>query len=80
MTECSPSGWDSLRSDEWVYSWRITGQDAPPEGWVAYVITADETPRVFWRSIERGLARARGFTWDECARRHDEAYEELGAN
>src|SRR5262245_59469095 len=27
--------------------------------------------------VERGLARARGFTWDECARRHDDVYEEL---
>jgi glycosyltransferase involved in cell wall biosynthesis len=27
--------------------------------------------------VDRGLARARGFTWDECARRHDEVYEEL---
>jgi glycosyltransferase involved in cell wall biosynthesis len=27
--------------------------------------------------VERGLARARGFTWDECARRHDVVYEEL---
>jgi glycosyltransferase involved in cell wall biosynthesis len=29
------------------------------------------------RLVERGLARARGFTWDECARRHDDVYEEL---
>jgi glycosyltransferase involved in cell wall biosynthesis len=29
---------------------------------------------------ERGLARARGFTWDECARRHDDVYEELAAS
>jgi glycosyltransferase involved in cell wall biosynthesis len=29
---------------------------------------------------ERGLARARGFTWDECARQHDGVYEELGAS
>jgi glycosyltransferase involved in cell wall biosynthesis len=29
--------------------------------------------------VERGLARARGFTWDECARRHDEVYAELSA-
>jgi glycosyltransferase involved in cell wall biosynthesis len=28
---------------------------------------------------ERGLARARGFSWDECARRHDDVYEELAA-
>jgi glycosyltransferase involved in cell wall biosynthesis len=27
--------------------------------------------------VERGLARARTFTWDECARRHDEVYDEL---
>jgi glycosyltransferase involved in cell wall biosynthesis len=26
---------------------------------------------------ERGLARARGFTWDECARRHNNVYKEL---
>jgi len=26
---------------------------------------------------KRGLARARGFTWDDCARRHDDVYEEL---
>jgi glycosyltransferase involved in cell wall biosynthesis len=25
----------------------------------------------------RGLERARGFTWDECARRHDSVYDEL---
>jgi glycosyltransferase involved in cell wall biosynthesis len=29
--------------------------------------------------VSRGLDRARGFTWDECARRHDEVYEELSA-
>jgi glycosyltransferase involved in cell wall biosynthesis len=29
------------------------------------------------RLAERGLARARAFTWDECARRHDDVYEEL---
>ena len=29
--------------------------------------------------VERGLARARSFTWDECARRHDEVYVELRA-
>jgi glycosyltransferase involved in cell wall biosynthesis len=29
--------------------------------------------------VERGLARARGFSWDECARRHDDVYEELSA-
>jgi glycosyltransferase involved in cell wall biosynthesis len=27
----------------------------------------------------RGLERARAFTWDECARRHDAVYRELGA-
>jgi glycosyltransferase involved in cell wall biosynthesis len=26
---------------------------------------------------KRGLARARTFTWDECARRHDDVYEQL---
>jgi glycosyltransferase involved in cell wall biosynthesis len=30
--------------------------------------------------VERGLARARGFTWDECARRHDDVYEELATS
>jgi glycosyltransferase involved in cell wall biosynthesis len=27
--------------------------------------------------VERGLVRARGFTWDECARRHEDVYAEL---
>jgi glycosyltransferase involved in cell wall biosynthesis len=27
--------------------------------------------------IERGLERARTFTWDRCARAHDEVYREL---
>ena len=31
------------------------------------------------RFAERGLARAREFTWEACARRHDEVYEELSA-
>ena len=30
--------------------------------------------------VERGLARARSFTWDECARRHDDVYAELAQN
>jgi glycosyltransferase involved in cell wall biosynthesis len=29
--------------------------------------------------IERGLARAAAFTWDDCARAHDEVYRELSA-
>jgi glycosyltransferase involved in cell wall biosynthesis len=29
--------------------------------------------------VERGLKRAQRFTWDECARRHDAVYRELGA-
>ena len=29
--------------------------------------------------IERGLARARHFTWDACARAHDEVYRELSS-
>ena len=29
--------------------------------------------------VERGLERARSFTWDECAGRHDEVYAELSA-
>ena len=33
-------------------------------------------PRPF---AERGLVRARKFTWDACARRHDDVYEELSA-
>jgi glycosyltransferase involved in cell wall biosynthesis len=28
---------------------------------------------------ERGLARAHGFTWDRCARRHDDVYGELAS-
>jgi glycosyltransferase involved in cell wall biosynthesis len=31
------------------------------------------------RFAERGLSRAREFTWDACARRHDEVYKELSA-
>ena len=27
--------------------------------------------------IERRLARAQGFTWDACARAHDDVYREL---
>jgi glycosyltransferase involved in cell wall biosynthesis len=30
--------------------------------------------------VERGLARAAAFTWDECARRHEAVYRELGAS
>jgi glycosyltransferase involved in cell wall biosynthesis len=30
--------------------------------------------------VERGLARARLFTWDECARRHDAVYRELASS
>src|SRR5207302_3200704 len=29
--------------------------------------------------VERGLARARLFTWEECARHHDGVYRELGS-
>jgi glycosyltransferase involved in cell wall biosynthesis len=29
------------------------------------------------RSVERGLERAQAFSWDECARHHDDVYEEL---
>jgi len=29
--------------------------------------------------VKRGLARSRGFSWDESARRHDDVYEELNA-
>lgn len=61
----APDGFDSLRYDEWLYTWRIAGQVTPPEDWVACAITSDGTPKVFWRSIERGLTRAlvaSGFT------------------
>jgi glycosyltransferase involved in cell wall biosynthesis len=27
--------------------------------------------------VERGLERARAFTWDACARAHDDVYREL---
>ena len=43
-----------------------------PEEMAAAVIRALSGERV-----ERGLARARLFTWEECARRHDEVYREL---
>jgi glycosyltransferase involved in cell wall biosynthesis len=39
-----------------------------------------ETLAVAATLAERGLARARGFSWDECARRHDDVYEELAAS
>jgi glycosyltransferase involved in cell wall biosynthesis len=29
--------------------------------------------------VQRGLERARRFTWDECARRHEAVYRELGS-
>jgi glycosyltransferase involved in cell wall biosynthesis len=47
-----------------------------PEAIVAAVadVLGDPSPLV-----ERGLVRARGFTWDECARQHDEVYAELSA-
>jgi glycosyltransferase involved in cell wall biosynthesis len=35
----------------------------------------DPAPYVQW-----GLERARGFTWDECARRHDAVYRELASS
>jgi glycosyltransferase involved in cell wall biosynthesis len=31
------------------------------------------------RFADRGLARAREFTWDECARQHDDVYAELSS-
>jgi alpha-1,3-rhamnosyl/mannosyltransferase len=30
--------------------------------------------------VDRGLERARGFTWDACARAHDAVYRELIAS
>jgi glycosyltransferase involved in cell wall biosynthesis len=30
--------------------------------------------------VERGLRQARLFSWDECARRHDEVYRELASS
>jgi glycosyltransferase involved in cell wall biosynthesis len=47
-----------------------------PEAIAAGVSAVLDDPAPF---AERGLARARGFTWDECARRHDEVYAELSA-
>jgi glycosyltransferase involved in cell wall biosynthesis len=44
-----------------------------PEEMAAAVIRA-----LSGEGVERGLARARLFTWEECARRHDEVYRELG--
>jgi glycosyltransferase involved in cell wall biosynthesis len=40
------------------------------------IVTVLDRPE---RLIERGLARAARFTWDECARRHDEVYRALAA-
>jgi glycosyltransferase involved in cell wall biosynthesis len=31
------------------------------------------------RLVERGVARAAGFTWDACARAHDTVYRDLSA-
>jgi glycosyltransferase involved in cell wall biosynthesis len=40
----------------------------------------DEVLRAQHLWAERGIARARLFTWDACARAHDEVYRELGAS
>ena len=45
-----------------------------PEAIAAAVSSVLADPRPF---AERGLARARGFTWDACAQKHDDVYEEL---
>jgi glycosyltransferase involved in cell wall biosynthesis len=45
-----------------------------PEDIAAATVRALEGSRV-----EKGLARARLFTWDECARRHEAVYRELTA-
>ena len=45
-----------------------------PEAIAAAVSTVLADPRPF---AERGLARAGEFTWDACARKHDDVYEEL---
>jgi glycosyltransferase involved in cell wall biosynthesis len=47
-----------------------------PEEIAAAVLDVITNPNAL---VERGLARASGFTWDECARRHDSVYEELSA-
>jgi glycosyltransferase involved in cell wall biosynthesis len=39
----------------------------------------DDVLREPERWTERGLARAEGFTWDACARAHDEIYRELSS-
>jgi glycosyltransferase involved in cell wall biosynthesis len=39
---------------------------------------ADATRRAIARGGEAGPARAARFTWDECARRHDAVYREIG--
>jgi glycosyltransferase involved in cell wall biosynthesis len=45
-----------------------------PEAIAAAVSKVLADPRPF---AERGLARACAFTWDACARKHDDVYEEL---
>jgi glycosyltransferase involved in cell wall biosynthesis len=40
---------------------------------------ADATRRAIARGGDAGPARAARFTWDECARKHDAVYRELGA-
>ncbi|MEO6324504.1 MAG: hypothetical protein ABIQ65_07755 [Thermoanaerobaculia bacterium] len=59
------SGWEIIRFDSWLYSWRVTEGAEPPVGWEPYIVTSTDTPRVFWRAVERGLVRhvaSRGFT------------------
>ncbi len=47
-----------------------------PESIAGGMAAVLEDPEPF---VERGLARARRFTWDACARRHDDVYVEVSA-
>jgi glycosyltransferase involved in cell wall biosynthesis len=54
----------------------VTFDANDPEAIAAGVAAVLDDPEPF---AHRGLARARGFTWDECARRHDDVYAELSS-
>jgi glycosyltransferase involved in cell wall biosynthesis len=54
----------------------VTFDPTDPEAIAASVAAVLDDPAPV---VERGLAWARGFTWDACAQRHDEVYAELSA-
>ena len=47
-----------------------------PEAMATAVMRVLADPQPY---AERGLLRAHQFTWDACARKHDDVYEELSA-